>query len=60
MHTIMTRAIQMMKIKKKINIKTTVSHRMNTITTRAMHMIKINIKDFSVLKCTKSRPRPNK
>ena len=43
MHTIMTRAIQMIKIKIKINIKTTVYHRMHTITTRAIQIIKINI-----------------
>ena len=42
MHTIMTRAIQM--IKKKIQIKTTVYYRMHTITTRAIQMIKIKIK----------------
>ena len=35
MHTIMTRAIQMIKI------KTTVYYRMHTITTRAIQMIKI-------------------
>ena len=40
MHTIMTRAIQNIKIK----IKTTVYYRMHTITTRAIQMIKIKIK----------------
>ena len=39
MHTITTRAIQMIKIK----IKTTVYYRMHTITTRAIQMIKIKI-----------------
>ena len=60
MHTIMTRAIHMIKIKIKINIKTTVYYRMHTITNRAIHMIKIKIKYFSVIECTKSRPGPNK
>ena len=50
----------MIKIKIKINIKTTVYYRMHTITTRAIHLINIKIKYFSVLECTKSRPGPNK